>query len=244
MYNPRVKLSIIIPIFNETDTIAEIIRQVQSVRYPVDHELIIVDDASMDKTYEKAAGIQTDGVREGKEIRLFKNEINRGKSFSVRKGIECSHGDLILIQDGDLEYEPGDIPKLLEPLLKGEADVVCGSRFLKAGRPKGMTALSWLANKTLTLLTNLLYGLRLTDMEGGYKVFRADILKKLTLRSERFEFEPEAIALLARKGARIMELPIGYHGRTVKEGKKISGIDFIEAIWTLIKYRLPFQTRS
>jgi glycosyltransferase involved in cell wall biosynthesis len=232
-----VKLSIIIPIFNETNTLAEIVRQIQSVRYPVDYELIIIDDASIDETYEKAAGIQRDGLREGKEIRLFKNETNRGKSFSVRKGIECSRGDLILIQDGDMEYEPHDIPKLLEPLMKGEADVVCGSRFLKTKRPEAMTALSWLANKTLTLLTNLLYGLRLTDMEGGYKVFRADLLKMLELRSERFEFEPEAIALLARRGARIVELPIRYHGRTVKEGKKIGGMDFIEAAWTLIKYR-------
>ncbi|MFH1799906.1 MAG: glycosyltransferase family 2 protein [Candidatus Omnitrophota bacterium] len=231
------KLSIIIPIFNETNTLAEIVRQIQSIRYPVDHELIIIDDVSVDETYEKAVEIERDGLREGKEIRLFKNEIHRGKSFSVRKGIQCAQGDLILIQDGDLEYEPNDIPKLLEPLLKGEADVVCGSRFLKAGRPEGMTALSWLANKTLTLLTNLLYGLRLTDMESGYKVFRADLLKTLTLRSERFEFEPEVIALLARKGARIVELPIGYHGRTIKEGKKINGMDFIEAAWTLIKYR-------
>jgi glycosyltransferase involved in cell wall biosynthesis len=237
VYNPIVKLSIIIPIFNETNTLAEIVRQIQSVRYPVTHELIIIDDASVDETYEKAVEIQRNGLREGKEVRLFKNETQRGKSFSVRKGIQHSQGDLILIQDGDMEYEPNDIPKLLEPLLKGEADVVCGSRFLKAKHPEAMTALSWLANKTLTLLTNLLYGLHLTDMEGGYKIFRADLLKMLELRSKRFEFDPEAIALLARKGARIVELPIAYHGRTVKEGKKISGIDFIEAIWTLIKYR-------
>jgi len=219
------------------NTLAEIVRQVQAVRYPVDHELIIIDDASIDGTHEKAIKIETENVHEGKEVRLFKNEINRGKSFSVRKGIQCAGGGLILIQDGDMEYEPHDIPKLLEPLLRGEADVVCGSRFLKAGRPEGMTTLSWVANKTLTLLTNLLYGLNLTDMESCYKVFRADLLKTLTLRSERFEFEPEVIALLARKGARIAELPIGYHGRTVKEGKKINGMDFIEAVWTLIKYR-------
>lgn len=231
------KLSIIIPIFNETDTLAEIVRQVQSVRYPLDHELIIIDDASVDATYEKAARIQTESFGEGREVRLFKNDVNRGKSFSVRKGIQCSQGDLILIQDGDMEYEPGDIPELLKPVLSGEADVVCGSRFLKAKYPAGMTMLSWLANKTLTLLTNLLYGLHLTDMEGGYKVFRRELLTTLPLRSERFEFEPEVIALLARKGARIKELPIRYHGRTVREGKKIKGIDFIEAVWTLIKYR-------
>lgn len=231
------KLSIIIPIFNEVNTLRDIVRQVQSVQYPVDHEIIIIDDASLDKTYEKAVEVRTENLREGKEVRLLKNEVNLGKSFSVRKGIQHSQGDLILIQDGDMEYDPTDIPALLEPILKGDADVVCGSRFLKTRHPEAMTMLSWLANKTLTLLTNLLYGLRLTDMEGGYKVFRADLLKKLELRSERFEFDPEAIALLARKGARIVELPISYHGRTVKEGKKISGVDFIEAAWTLIKYR-------
>ncbi len=231
------KLSIIIPIFNEDNTITEILRYVQSAQYPLEYELIIIDDASIDKTYEKAAGIQAQSLREGKEVRLFRNDIHRGKSVSIRKGIQCSQGDFILIQDGDMEYDPNDIPKLLEPLLQGEADVVCGSRFLKARHPQNMTLLSWLANKTLTRLTNLLYGLSLTDMEGGYKVFRADLLKALRLRSERFEFDPEAIALLARKGVRIVELPICYRGRTVREGKKIGGRDFIEAAWTLIKYR-------
>ncbi|MFH0985981.1 MAG: glycosyltransferase family 2 protein [Candidatus Omnitrophota bacterium] len=232
------KLSIIIPIFNEVNTLEEIVRQVQSVQYPVDHEIIIVDDASVDKTYQKAAEIRTENLREGKEVRLLKNEVNRGKSFSIRKGIQSSQGDLVLIQDGDMEYDPQDIPGLLEPILKGEADVVCGSRFLKKAHPEAMTLLSWIANKTLTCLTNLLYGLRLTDMESGYKIFKTNDLKALKLRSERFEFDPEAIALLARKGARIVELPIHYHGRTVREGKKINGMDFIEAAWTLIKYRL------
>jgi len=231
------KLSIIVPIFNETNTVEELLRKVQSVSYPVEHELIIVDDASIDKTYEKVAEHRERSLLEGKEVRVFRNDVNRGKSFSIRKGIECSAGDFVLIQDGDMEYDPRDIPKLLQPMIQGKADVVCGSRFLKSRYPQGMTLLSWLANQTLTGLTNLLYGLKLTDMEGGYKIFRSDLLKALSLRSERFEFDPEAIALLARKKARIVELPIGYHGRTVGEGKKIRGVDFIEAVWTLIKYR-------
>lgn len=231
------KLSIIIPIFNETNTVEELLRKVQSVSYPVEHELIIVDDASIDKTYEKAVEHGAQSLLDGKEVRVFRNDFNRGKSFSIRKGIECSSGEFVLIQDGDMEYDPNDIPKLLEPMISGEADVVCGSRFLKSRYPHGMTLLSWLANRTLTGLTNLLYGLKLTDMEGGYKIFRSDSLKALKLRSERFEFDPEVIALLARKGARILELPIRYHGRTVGEGKKIRGGDFLEAAWTLIKYR-------
>lgn len=231
------KLSIVIPVFNEMETLSEIVCQLQAVRYPVDHEIIIIDDGSTDGTYPKAAEIRAEALRAGKEMQLLRNESNRGKSFSIRKGIQASCGDLILIQDGDMEYDPADIPSLLEPLLKGEADIVCGSRFLKAQRPEGMTFLSRLANKTLTRLTNLLYRLKLTDMEGGYKIFKVNDLKALKLNSKRFEFDPEAIALLARKGARIVERPIHYHGRTIREGKKINGMDFIEAAWTLVKYR-------
>ena len=229
------KLSIIIPTYNENSTIADIIRYVQSAKYPIDHELIIIDDASIDRTYEKEMLIRIKNRREGKDIRLFKNKINQGKSFSIRKGIRRSQGDLIVVQDGDMEYDPNDISKLLEPLLMGEADVVCGSRFLNAKHPRGMTLLSWLANKFLTRLTNFLYGLSLTDMEGGYKIFRAELLKRLKLRANRFEFDPEVIALLARKGARIVERPISYQARTVKEGKKIKAIDFFIAVITLIR---------
>ena len=230
------KLSIIIPTYNEYKTIADIIRYVQSVEYPIEYELILIDDASVDRTYETEALLRIKGREEGKEIRLFKNKINRGKSFSVRKGIRRSRGDIIVIQDGDMEYDPRDIPKLLAPILKGEADVVCGSRFLNAKRPLGMALPNWIANQFLTWLTNFLYGLHQTDMETCYKVFRSDLLKKLNLRANRFEFEPEVMALLARRHARIIELPIDYHGRTAKEGKKINGIDFVIAIFTLVKY--------
>ena len=231
------KLSIVIPIFNEMKTLAEIVRQVQAVPYPVDHEIIIIDDGSTDGTYAKAAEVRAEYLRAGKEVQLFRNEFNRGKSFSIRKGIRYAQGDFLIIQDGDMEYDPTDIPALLEPLLNGRTDVVCGSRFLKTRHPEAMTILSRLANKTLTELTNFLYGLQLTDMEGGYKVFRTSLLKELDLHSERFEFEPEVIALLAKRGVHFLELPIGYHARTVKEGKKINGMDFVEAVWTLIKHR-------
>ena len=229
------KLSIIIPTYNEHNTIADVIRYVQAVKYPIEHELIIIDDASIDRTYEQEMLIQLKNQRGKNNIKLFKNRINRGKSFSIRKGIRRSEGDLILVQDGDMEYDPNDIPKLLGPILKGEADIVCGSRFLRTARPEGMAFANWLANKFLTKLTNMLYGLKLTDMETCYKVFRADQLKKLKLRANRFEFDPEAIALLARRGARIAELPIRYQGRTEKEGKKIRAIDFFLAAFTLIR---------
>lgn len=229
------KLSIIIPTYNEHKTIEDIIHYVQSANYPIDYELIIIDDASIDRTYEREVLIRIKSRSEGKEIRLFKNKINRGKSFSIRKGIRRSRGDLIIVQDGDMEYDPNDIPKLLEPLLNGEADVVCGSRFLKTRYPTEMAFPNWLGNKLLTKLTNCLYGLNLTDMETCYKVFRADLLKELKLCANRFEFDPEAIALLARQGARIVEFPISYRGRTAKEGKKIRAVDFFIAAFTLIR---------
>ncbi|MBN1688949.1 MAG: glycosyltransferase family 2 protein [Candidatus Omnitrophica bacterium] len=230
------KLSIIIPTYNEHNTIAQLIHYVQSVKYPIAHEIIIVDDASIDRTYEKETMIRLKNRHEDNNIRLFKNRINRGKGYSIRKGIRQAHGELIVIQDADTEYKPSEIPKLLDPILKGEADVVYGSRFLGCCYPKGMAWPNWMANRFLTFLTNLLFKLPLTDMETCYKVFRADIVKHLALKANRFSFEPEVTALLAKKGIRIMELPISYEGRTSKEGKKIKAKDFLFAVLTLFKY--------
>jgi glycosyltransferase involved in cell wall biosynthesis len=171
-------------------------------------------------------------------IRVFKNRMNRGKGFSIRKGIRHASGDLVVIQDADTEYDPREIPALLAPVLRGEADAVYGSRFLRARRPKGMGFLSLAANIVLTRLTNALYGLRLTDMETCYKVIRADLLKTLPLREDRFAFEPEVTAWLARKRARIVELPIGYSGRGRKEGKKIKARDFFYALVALARCRV------
>ena len=230
-----IELSIIIPTYNEANSIAEIVAHVQSVQYPIPYEIIIVDDASIDRTYEKEVLLRIKNRKETNNIRLFKNRINKGKGFSIRKGIRRSRGNIIIIQDADQEYDPREIPKLLEPLLKGEAEVVYGSRFLKENHPNGMAFPNWAANKFLTFLTNLLYGTSLTDMETCYKVFKADIVKTLKLRANRFTFEPEVTALLARKRIKIKELPISYRGRTAKEGKKIKTRDFFFAILTLLR---------
>ena len=231
------KLSIIIPAYNEQRTIEELVRYVQSVSFPIPYEIVIVDDASIDRTYEKGAMLRLKQTRgQDGSIRIFQNRINQGKGFSVRKGIRRSRGGIIVIQDADTEYDPHDIPKLLEPILSGKSDVVYGSRFLNAWYPARMNFLSWLANRTLTLLTSWLYGLHLTDMETCYKVFKADLVKGLPLTANRFTFEPEITAVFAKKGIRIIELPIQYRGRTTKEGKKIKVRDFFFAVLTLIRY--------
>jgi len=227
------KLSIIIPTYNEAGTIREIIDYIQSVNYPIPYEIIIIDDASIDRTYEKELLIRLKNESARSNIRVFKNRINRGKGFSIRKGIKRATGDIIIIQDADTEYDPKEIPKLLTPILNGEAKVVYGSRFLNTPRPEGMVYLALIANKFLTKLTNILFGLSLTDMETCYKVFRARIIKNLPLRSNRFTFEPEVTALIARKGIGIKELPISYRGRSFKEGKKIGAKDFVLAVLVL-----------
>ena len=172
-------------------------------------------------------------------LRLFKNRINRGKGFSVRKGIKRAKGDIIVIQDADWEYDPHDIPRLLEPILKGEAKAVYGSRFLgDGGRPQGMAFPNFAANKVLTFLTNILFGTKLSDMETCYKAVRAEVLKGLELKANRFACEPEITAQLAKRGISIRELPISYHGRTAGQGKKIKAKDFFFAVFTLAWQRI------
>lgn len=228
------KLSIIIPTYNEQRTIKELVRSVQVVEFPVEHEIIIVDDASVDRTFEKGTFLK---LRDKKNnIRLFKNRVNRGKGYSIRQGIKRAKGDIIVIQDADQEYDPRDIPALLQPILEGRAQAVYGSRFLKKKRPDGMAFPNWIANKALTRLTNLLYGLNLTDMETCYKVLKADLLKSLPLKADRFAFEPEVTALLAKRKIPIVEFPIHYNGRTAKKGKKIKAKDFFFAVLALLRY--------
>jgi glycosyltransferase involved in cell wall biosynthesis len=231
------KLTIIIPTYNEQNTIEQLIQYVQAVTYPIEHEVIIVDDASVDRTFEKETLIRLKNKKESNNIRLFKNEINRGKGYSLRKGIHHAKGDIIVIQDADTEYDPREIPKLLEPILQGKTRVVFGSRFLGKGIPEGMAFPNYVANKVLTWITNMMYGLRLTDMETCYKVVSAELLKSLKLQANRFSFEPEIVALLAKRSVEIVELPIRYKGRTEEEGKKIKARDFFFAIGTLIKYK-------
>ncbi len=227
------KLSIIVATYNEQKTIPELIAYIEQVQYPIDYEIIIVDDASVKKTQEQD-GWSAKNNDVSPRAKIFKNEINRGKGFSIREGIKKAQGNILVVQDADDEYNPHDIPELLRPILEGKSEVVYGSRFLNCFWPQGMTLPCWLANKSLTKLTNVLFGLHLTDMETCYKVFRREVIQDLPLKANRFTFEPEVTALLAKKGISIQELPISYHARTKKEGKKIRPKDFFFALGFLV----------
>lgn len=229
------KLSIIIPTYNEEYTIRELIKYVDSVKYPVEHEIIIIDDCSVDRTFEKEMIIRLKD--ESRHIRLFRNRVNKGKGASIRQGLKHAGGDIVVIQDADFEYDPAEIPKLIEPILRGEAAVVYGSRFLERGRPAGMALPNYVANKILTLMTNVMFGAGVTDMETCYKVIQRELVKRFRLRASRFDFEPEITAKIAKAGVKVKELPISYKGRTAKEGKKIKAWDFFSAVFTLVRCR-------
>jgi glycosyltransferase involved in cell wall biosynthesis len=222
-------LSVIIPVYNEVKTIREIIHRVQATGLA--DEILVVDDGSTDGTREVLAEItQTE------EIRVIYHERNQGKGKAVRTGIENASEDLIIIQDADLEYDPREYANLLHPIQEGIADVVYGSRFLGAGR---RPVLFWnmVANKILTLVTNILYNNILTDMETGYKLFRRQIVQNMTLHARGFEFEPEFTAKILKSKVRVYEVPITFNPRDYDEGKKIKMRDAFIAMWTLIKYR-------
>jgi glycosyltransferase involved in cell wall biosynthesis len=226
------RLSIIMPVYNEQETLREILAQVRAVDLPdVEKEILAVDDGSTDGSREILAQ-----EAEAGDLRLFHHDQNRGKGAAVRTAIEQASGDLILIQDGDLEYDPRDYPALIRPIVEGRVAVVYGSRFL--GPRKAMLFWHMLGNKLLTLTTNILYNAILSDMETCYKCFRADVIKDIPLRSRRFEFEPEVTAKVLKRGHRIFEVPISYYGREYYEGKKIGWRDAPIAFWTLIKYRV------
>jgi glycosyltransferase involved in cell wall biosynthesis len=222
------KLSVIMPVYNEEDTIQEIVKRVMEV--PLEKELIIIDDCSRDRTPEL---LKTFAGRP--EIKVLKHERNQGKGAAIRTGIQAASGDMIIIQDADLEYDPAEYPHLVTPIVEGRADVVYGSRFL--GLHRVFLYYHYLGNKFLTFLTNLLYNTMLTDMETCYKVFRAEVLKGITIKSDRFNFEPEITAKVFKKKLRVYEMPISYYGREYQEGKKITWRDAFPAIWALIKYR-------
>jgi glycosyltransferase involved in cell wall biosynthesis len=222
-------LSVIVPVFNERTTVAEVIRRIRSVKLPFDVEVIVVDDGSSDGTDKvlQALGDST--------IRVIDHKVNLGKGAAVRTGLEAIRGDLVLVQDADLEYDPNDWAKLLEPILRGKAEVVYGSRF--TGERKNMLPLHWIGNRFLSLLTNLLYSSTLSDMETCYKLFDRKVLEGITIESNRFEFEPEITAKVLRRGYRIYEVPISYAGREPDEGKKITWRDGFGAVKALVKYR-------
>ena len=223
------KLSIVIPAYNEASTIAQVVERVQSV--PYEKHIIVVDDASTDATREALHSL--DG---NTNLEVISHDRNRGKGAALRTGFARVTGDIVIIQDADLEYDPRDYPKLLEPILDGRADVVYGSRFL--GGPHRVL-LFWhsIGNRFLTLLSNALTNINLTDMETCYKAFRADILNDITFKSDRFGFEPEFTAKVARRGYRIYEVPISYSGRSYAEGKKITWRDGLAALFTIVRFR-------
>ena len=223
------KLSIVIPVYNEKDTILEVLDRVRQVDLP--KEMIVVDDCSTDGTRQILQS-----VPDSSDLRVILQPENRGKGSALRAGFSAVSGDIVVIQDADLEYDPADYPQLLEPILANKADVVYGSRFL-GGPHRVLFFWHSLGNRVLTTLSNMLTDLNLTDMETCYKVFRAEILKEITLRENRFGFEPEFTAKVSRKRCRIFEVPISYSGRDYSEGKKIGWKDGVAALYFIFKYR-------
>ena len=225
------KLSILIPAYNEENTIKELIEKVKKVKLPIKKEIIVVDDKSNDKTLEI--------LKKVRGIKLIRHEKNVGKGFAIRTAIKHSTGEIIIIQDADLEYEPEDYNALIKPIIEGKEKVVYGSRVSKKGNRLYTGLIFYLGGNFLTHLTNLLYpNAKITDEPTCYKVFKADLLKNMKLNCKRFEFCPEVTAKILKQGIKIHEVPISYYPRSIKEGKKINWRDGIEAIWTLIRYRI------
>jgi glycosyltransferase involved in cell wall biosynthesis len=226
------RISIVIPCYNEAETIEALVDAVLASPVP-DKEIIVVDDASTDgtdKALSKAIGSCV--------AKVIRHEINRGKGAALRTGFAAATGDIVLVQDADLEYDPRDYPRLLQPILENRADVVYGSRFSGGESHRVLYFWHWVTNKILTLLSNMLTDLNLTDMETCYKAFRREILEQIRIEEDRFGFEPEITAKVAKLGCRIYEVGISYSGRTYAEGKKIGWRDGLRAVWCIFKYNL------
>jgi glycosyltransferase involved in cell wall biosynthesis len=224
-------LSVVMPVFNEAETVADVVKTVLAQR-PVE-QLVIVDDYSTDGTFEKLQSFAQGEPR----IKLIRHDFNQGKGAALRTGFAQTASEIVIVQDADLEYDPAEYFRLLMPILSGKADVVFGSRFL--GSPGGNRVLYYwhsVGNNLLTTFSNMATNLNMTDMEACYKMFRREILQKIRLEENRFGFEPEIVAKMARQRARIYEVPISYHGRTYAEGKKITWRDGFHALWCILKY--------
>lgn len=227
------KLSIIIPVYNELKTLEKLLVRVTSVELPLDKEIILVDDASIDGTRE----LIQNRPEEAGVVKIF-HRINQGKGAALRTGISSATGDILLIQDADLEYDPKDYPKLLAPILEGKADVVYGSRFQGGDAHRVLYFWHMVGNKLLTLVSNMFTNINLTDMETGYKVFTRQVISGITICENRFGFEPEITAKVSRQRCRIYEVGISYSGRSYEEGKKIGWRDGLRAFWCIFKYNV------
>ncbi|MCD6365489.1 MAG: glycosyltransferase family 2 protein [Planctomycetes bacterium] len=244
--NKVTKLSIVIPIYNEAGQWRRLLERVREVELPdVVRQFILVDDGSSDGTRDELADFsaarEAGGTQDEDEYLVLFHEQNQGKGAALRTGFEAAEGDIVIIQDADFEYDPNDYARLLEPIIQGLSDVVYGSRFTDRCR-KGYFK-NYLANMFLTRLSNLLTGMKITDMETCYKVFRREVLDRIELEQHRFGFEPEITAKLARMGVEVFEVPISYNARGHDEGKKIGWKDGLKAIWCILKYGLPRRVR-
>jgi Glycosyltransferases involved in cell wall biogenesis len=234
-----VKLSVLVPVYNEERTVEEVVRRISAVPRP--KEIIIVDDGSIDRSREILTRLQKENDRAtltDNTIRVFFQPQNQGKGAAIKTALSHVTGEVVIIQDADLEYDPKDYPTLLEPIQSGLADVVYGTRFYGGGAHRVLFFWHYVGNQLLTLISNMITNLNLSDMEVGYKVFRAEVVKGIDLKSPRFGFEPEITVKLAKKQCRFYEVPISYHGRTYAEGKKITWKDGIAALYYLIRFRL------
>ena len=233
------KLSVLVPVYNEERTLEEVVRRVCDFQIP--KEIILVDDGSEDQSRKILTGLQEENARAKdplNQIKVFFQPVNQGKGAALKVAFSHVTGDVIIIQDADLEYDPKDYPSLLQPIQAGLADVVYGTRFYGGGAHRVLFFWHYMGNLALTLIANMLTNLNLSDMEVGYKVFRAEVLKDIQLKSKRFGFEPEITVKLAKKGCRFYEVPISYHGRTYEEGKKITWKDGVAALYYMIRFRL------
>ena len=233
------KLSVLVPVYNEERTLEEVVRRVCDFQIP--KEIILVDDGSEDQSRTILTRLQEENARANdplNQIKVFFQPVNQGKGAAIKTALSHVTGDIVLVQDADLEYDPKDYPSLLAPIQAGQADVVYGTRFYGGGAHRVLFFWHYMGNLALTLMSNMLTNLNLSDMEVGYKVFRAEAVKGINLKSNRFGFEPEITVKLAKKRCRFYEVPISYHGRTYEEGKKITWKDGVAALYYLIRFRL------